>query len=101
MVTTNMTQGGNFIVTAQSPDGPWSDPYYLGEEAKGIDPSLFFDTDGKCYYVGTRPNSQGMRYNGDWEIWVQELNLDEMKLVGQSWPGRKDRICTKSTDITI
>nr|WP_305182555.1 glycoside hydrolase family 43 protein [uncultured Schaedlerella sp.] len=85
MVTTNMTQGGNFIVTAQSPDGPWSDPYYLGEEAKGIDPSLFFDTDGKCYYVGTRPNSQGMRYNGDWEIWVQELNLDEMKLVGQSW----------------
>lgn len=84
MVTTNMTRGGNFVVTAQDPAGPWSDPYYLGEEAQGIDPSLFFDTDGKCYYVGTRPNSQGMRYNGDWEIWVQELDLDDMKLVGGS-----------------
>lgn len=84
MITTNMTRGGNFIVTAQKPEGPWSDPYELGEEAAGIDPSLFFDEDGKCYYVGTRPNSRGMRYNGDWEIWMQELDLERMKLTGES-----------------
>lgn len=41
MITTNINHGGNFIVTAESPEGPWSLPYYLGEEAKGIDPSLF------------------------------------------------------------
>lgn len=90
MITTNVSYGGNFVVTAKDPKGPWSKPYYLGEEAKGIDPSLFFDDDGKCYYCGTRPNPEGVRYNGDWEIWVQELDLDSMKLVGKSmaiWNG--------------
>lgn len=90
MITTNVSYGGNFIVTAEKPEGPWSAPYYLGEDAKGIDPSLFFDEDGKCYYVGTRPNPEGVRYNGDWEIWVQELDLKTMKLIGESmaiWKG--------------
>lgn len=90
MITTNVSYGGNFIVTAKKPEGPWSKPYYLGEEAKGIDPSLFFDDDGKCYYVGTRPNPEGVRYNGDWEIWVQEVDQKEMKLAGESmaiWKG--------------
>ena len=90
MITTNVSYGGNFIVTAKDPAGPWSDPYYLGEDAPGIDPSLFFDDDGKCYYCGTRPNPEGVRYNGDWEIWVQELDFRQMKLVGESmaiWKG--------------
>lgn len=90
MITTNVTYGGNFVVTAQNPKGPWSKPYYLGDDAPGIDPSLFFDDDDRCYYVGTRPNPEGVRYNGDWEIWVQELDLDTMKLVGPSmaiWKG--------------
>lgn len=90
MITTNVSYGGNFIVTAEHPEGPWSDPCYLGEEAAGIDPSLFFDEDGRCYYCGTRPNPDGVRYNGDWEIWVQELDLTTKKLVGESmaiWKG--------------
>lgn len=90
MITTNVSIGGNFIVTAEQPEGPWSDPYYLGDEAEGIDPSLFFDEDGRCYYVGTRPNPSGVRHNGDWEIWVQELDLTSMKLKGEStaiWKG--------------
>ena len=33
MITTNVSYGGNFIVTAKDPAGPWSDPYYLGEDA--------------------------------------------------------------------
>ena len=90
MITTNVSHGGNFVVTAKDPAGPWSEPYYLGEAAPGIDPSLFFDDDDKCYYVGTRPNPEGVRYNGDWEIWVQELDLETMQLVGESmaiWKG--------------
>lgn len=89
LITTNVTHGGNFIVTAEKPEGPWSDPYWL-EGAVGIDPSLFFDDDGKAYYVGTRPNPEGVRYNGDWEDWVQELDLNTMSLVGEShkiWKG--------------
>jgi alpha-N-arabinofuranosidase len=90
MITTNVSAGGNFIVTATNPVGPWSEPYLLGEDASGIDPSLFFDEDGTCYYIGTRPNPEGVRYNGDWEIYVQELDLTTMKLVGEShyvWKG--------------
>lgn len=89
LITTNISHGGNFIVTAEKPEGPWSDPYWL-EGAIGIDPSLFFDDDGKAYYIGTRPNPEGVRYNGDWEVWIQELDLNNMCLVGDShkiWKG--------------
>ncbi len=102
MITTNITHGGNFIVTAQNPAGPWSYPFFL--EAEGIDPSLFFDDDGRCYYTGTRPrreksttdtNRTGTgsariapdarvvsEYFGDNEVFLQELDLKTMKLVG-------------------
>ena len=33
MITTNVTHGNNFIVTAENPEGPWSEPYYLGDRA--------------------------------------------------------------------
>lgn len=48
MVTTLKTEaGGNFYVTASDPAGPWSEPIKLDQG--GIDPSLFFDDDGKVY----------------------------------------------------
>lgn len=82
VICTNVSYGGNYVVTAESPEGSWSEPHYL-EGADGIDPSLFFDTDGKCYYIGTHPNPQGCRYDGDWYIWIQELDLKNWKLVGE------------------
>lgn len=84
MITTNVSHGGNFIVTAEKPEGPWSKPYFL-EGAEGIDPSLFFDDDGKCYYTGTKERREGGRYFGDNEIWIQEVDLNTMKLVGESY----------------
>lgn len=45
VICTNVSYGGNYIVTASNPEGPWSEPYYI-EGADGIDPSLFFDEDG-------------------------------------------------------
>lgn len=83
MITTNISVGGNFIVTAETPEGPWSEPYFLGPDAMGIDPSLFFDTDGTCYYIGQR-EKKGAKYYGDCEIWIQKLDLQTMKLVGES-----------------
>jgi alpha-N-arabinofuranosidase len=81
-------QSGNFIVTATDPAGPWSEPHWLAS-APGIDPSLFFDDDGRVWYVGNRmaTNSQ---YEGHTEIWLQELDLGTMRLVGESqviWDG--------------
>lgn len=85
MITTNVGEAlGNFIVTAKDPAGPWSEPIALGSE--GIDPSLFFDDDGKCYYCGTKSRREGSRYFGDNEIYIQELDLETMKLVGESYP---------------
>ena len=73
-------KGGNFYITAENPAGPWSDPVWL--DAPGIDPSLMWDDDGKCYYVGHGnlkgkqewPNQQG--------AWLQELDTQQKKLVG-------------------
>lgn len=82
VICTNVSHGGNYVVTAESPEGPWSEPHYL-EGADGIDPSLFFDEDGKCYYIGTHPNPEGCRYDGDWYIWIRELDVKTWKLVGE------------------
>lgn len=53
MITTLMSDGQNFIVNAEDPAGPWSEPILISQ--KNIDPSLFFDEDGKVYYTGTAP----------------------------------------------
>lgn len=47
MITTNVTFGGNFYVTAKNPAGPWSEAIWVDMPA--IDPDLFFDEDGKTY----------------------------------------------------
>ncbi len=49
MVTKNKNTGWNFYVSADNIEGPWSEPINVSK--KGIDPSLFFDTDGICYYT--------------------------------------------------
>lgn len=54
MVTTNVGNGGNFFVTATSPEGPWSEPKWLKQG--GIDPSFYFE-DGKCYFVSNPDNT--------------------------------------------
>ncbi len=51
LITTNVTGGGNFLVTAADPAGPWSEPVWIDPEE--IDPSLFFDDDGAVYFHST------------------------------------------------
>lgn len=48
MITTNVGNGGNFLVTATDPRGPWSEPVWLQQQ--GIDPSLMFEGD-TCWMV--------------------------------------------------
>jgi len=49
LVTTNMSHGGHFVVTARDPEGEWSDPIWLDQP--GIDPSPFWDEDGRGYLL--------------------------------------------------
>jgi len=71
----------NFIITSKNIQGPWSEPHVL-EGAPGIDPDIFFDEDGKVWYLGThapeKPN-----FNGEGEIWLHELDLDTWKFKGK------------------
>lgn len=68
--------GGNFVVTAKNPCGPWSDPVYI-PDAPGIDPTLFWDTDGRSYYVGNRYDFKHT-YDGQVGIFIQELDLNNV-----------------------
>lgn len=71
----------NFIVTAKDPKGPWSEPHWL-EDAPGIDPSLFFDDDGKVYYSGN-VTPENKLWDKHRNIWLQELDLNTWKLIGK------------------
>ncbi|HYD51481.1 MAG TPA: glycoside hydrolase family 43 protein [Gemmatimonadaceae bacterium] len=75
--------GGNFIITATDPRGPWSDPVFL-PTMEGIDPSLFFDDDGKVYVVNNRAPIGGSTYQGHRAIWIQEYDLARKQLVGEA-----------------
>ncbi|MCW7555607.1 glycoside hydrolase family 43 protein [Endozoicomonas gorgoniicola] len=71
----------NFIITAKDPAGPWSEPQVI-DGAPGIDPDIFFDDDGRVWYVGTHtPEDQA--YPGQGEIWLQELDLATVSLKGE------------------
>ena len=81
MITTNMSMGvKNFIVTAERPEGPWSEMHII-EGADGIDPSLFFDEDGQAYYTGTTWLEEADATKQ--AIWCSRIDLKEMKLVGE------------------
>jgi xylan 1,4-beta-xylosidase len=48
LIVTNVDDGGNLLVTATDPAGPWSDPVRL-PGVPGIDPDLAWDDDGTCW----------------------------------------------------
>lgn len=72
LITTNVRDCGTFVVTADSIEGPWSDPLVL-EDAPGIDPSLYFEN-GRAWITGTADAPEGPRYFGNNEIWLREWN---------------------------
>ena len=77
MITTNTSHGGNFLVTAKDPRGPWSEPVWLKQQ--GIDPSLYFEN-GKCYMVSNPGDA----------IWLCEIDPKTGKQLTESkqlWQG--------------
>ncbi len=72
---------GNFIITAKDPAGEWSDPIWIAQG--GIDPSLFFDEDGRVYYASTKniTNEDGVHRSA---IQMSEIDITTGKLLTES-----------------
>ena len=81
VLNTAVDSGGNFLVTSKDPKGPWSDPVWL-PQIDGIDPSIFFDKDGRAYILNNGPPEGVPQYDGHRAIWIQEFDLKRQKLVG-------------------
>jgi xylan 1,4-beta-xylosidase len=82
VINTAVDSGGNYLSTTREPAGPWSDPIWLPQLEGAIDPSLFFDDDGKTYVVNNGPPDGKPQYEGHRAIWIQELDLTSHRLVG-------------------
>jgi len=80
IINTCVNCKGNFYITATNPAGPWSEPVWLNSH--GIDPSLFWDDDGKCYYTGHGFRGEKRQWEAEEGAWMQELDLTQGKLVG-------------------
>ncbi len=84
MVTTLVGGGGNFYVHTEDPAGEWSDPIWV--DVDGIDPTLFFDDDGRVYLVSTSEPPQG--------IYLIEIDLATGKGISERnmiWTGTGGR----------
>ena len=83
MITTGTGYGSTTIVTTDDPKKQhWSDPIALND-VQGIDPSLFFDEDGRAYIVNNDAPAYPAEYDGHRAIWIREFDWKTGKTVGQ------------------
>ena len=80
MITTHIAAGmGNIVVKTRDPFKGWSDPFKL--QFDGIDPSLFFDDDGKAYVVhNDAPDGQPL-YDGHRVIKIREYDQENDQVI--------------------
>jgi xylan 1,4-beta-xylosidase len=74
--------GGNYVISARDPAGPWSDPVWLPDLKGGIDPSFFFDADGSAWIVNNDVPPGKPLYDGHRALWLQRFDLGTMKTFG-------------------
>lgn len=78
MITTQTTYMGNMMVKTKDPAKGWSDPIDL--HFNGIDPSIFFDDDGKAYIVHNDAPAKSL-WRGHRVIKLWEYDVETDKLV--------------------
>lgn len=78
IVNTCIDCRGNYVITADKPEGPWSDPVWL--DFGGIDPSLVFGEGGKAWIVYNDAPPGEPLYEGHRAIWLQEFDAAAMKM---------------------
>ena len=82
MVTTNVSGGGNFFVTAADPSKEWSEPVWINQG--GIDPTIFWDEDGKTYFMSSEHQySDGTSRRG---VLLSEIDLKTGKRTTEPVP---------------
>ncbi len=79
MVVTNVENIGNFYVYTDDIYGEWSEPILV--EQDGIDPSLFFDDDGKVYFISNGNDKEGRGY-----IQMSEIDISNGKKLSENEP---------------
>ncbi len=82
MITTAFAApvGGNLIVKTKDPMKGWSEPIKM--DFNGIDPSIFFDDDGKAYVVhNDAPLKEKEQYNGHRVIKIWEYDLEKDQVI--------------------
>lgn len=95
MITTQFSGGfGNIVVKTKDPLKGWSDPVKLA--FNGIDPSLFFDDDGKGYVIHNDAPDQGKElYSGHRVIKLWEYDVENDRVI----PGTDQIIVDGGVDI--
>ena len=80
---TDIDHDGNFVVIAKNAAGPWSNPVKI-PQVRGIDPSLYFDDNGKAYilYNSDAPGNKPL-YSGHRTIRMYEFDPVNLKVVGE------------------
>ena len=74
----------SYLTKTRDPGGQWERPRLI-KDAEGIDPSLFFDDDGKVWYTANRlPKNPD--FPGQAEIWLQEIDVEAGQLLGIRYP---------------
>ena len=89
VVTTNVSKGGSFYVTATDPAGPWSEPVWLPEPVFTMDPSLTFTDDGHVYYTRHSGLERGGAYQAELDPKTGALRAEPQLLwrgTGHVWP---------------
>lgn len=92
MITTNVGRG-NFFVKTKDPNKGWSEPIYL-PKINGIDPSFYFDNNGKGYIVHNAPVVGKEDYNGQ-----RAIRLFEFDVKGDSIKGDFKEIVRGGTHV--
>jgi alpha-N-arabinofuranosidase len=83
MITTDNEGIGNFYVKTKDPLKGWSDPILL-PEVKFIDPSFFFDEDGKGYIVHNDEPENGPLWNQHRTIRIHEFDVKNDRTIGKN-----------------
>ena len=83
MITTDVGGIGNFYVTTKDPLKGWSDPI-LVPEVKNIDPSFFFDDDGKAYIVHNDEPENGPDWKQQRTIRIHEFDVKSGQTIGKN-----------------
>ncbi|RYD45892.1 MAG: glycoside hydrolase family 43 protein, partial [Sphingomonadales bacterium] len=78
IVNTCIECGGNYVITADKAEGPWTEPVWL--DFGGIDPSLVFGGDGRAWIAYNDAPPGEPLYEGHRAIWLQEFDPVAMRM---------------------